>query len=328
MTTLSQRHSFSKSLSFYLRSNLLIVKRLFTNLFIDGPIKFPVGDQLASAPVISFSESELWNNDDNKQNWILTAGKVQNLRVASEKLNGLEIPANTIFSFWKHIGKPSAGNGYVMGREIREGCMIPTIAGGLCQLSNALYDAALKANFEIIERHRHTQIVKGSLSENDLDATVKWNYIDLQFKSAYSFKIVIDFTVQNLLVQFRGVTNNTVLYPPANTQFKAVVLNDCYSCGNFDCHRNPAKDFTNESYSITTFILDEKWPEFDEYVKSTAKNIDYFIVPFSFNSTWSINRFTWDVNPDRHKTFSSIAFKRSISIRQLTILMPLCHPHI
>ena len=72
----------------------------------------------------------------------MTAGKIENLRISTKKLHGLEGKANETFSFWKHIGNPNFGQDYVIGREIREGCIVPTIAAGLCQLSNALYDAA------------------------------------------------------------------------------------------------------------------------------------------------------------------------------------------
>jgi vancomycin resistance protein YoaR len=67
---------------------------------------------------------------DNQYNWFLTAGKIENLRVAARNLNGIEVKANKVFSFWKHIGKPTKRKGYVVGREIREGCIVPTIAGG------------------------------------------------------------------------------------------------------------------------------------------------------------------------------------------------------
>jgi vancomycin resistance protein YoaR len=171
LNTLTEKHNLISETKFQLKSFLLIVRRQFQNTFADTK-KFADKGQLKSQPIISVSESNLWNIDDNEQNWVLTAGKVQNLRLAAKRLNGIEVEANKPFSFWKHLGNPNIGKGYVIGREIREGCIVPTIAGGLCQLSNALYDAALKANFEIIERHRHTKVIKGSLAEQDRDATV------------------------------------------------------------------------------------------------------------------------------------------------------------
>lgn len=81
--------------------------------------------------LLHFLKSELWNPNDTKENWILTAGKIQNLRIASKKINGLEIKANETFSFWKHIGNPNYDQGFLVGREIKEGCIVPTFAGGL-----------------------------------------------------------------------------------------------------------------------------------------------------------------------------------------------------
>jgi hypothetical protein len=134
------------------------------------------------------------------------AGKVENLRRAARRLHGLVVPAGATFSFWRQVGNPSFGRGYVLGREIREGCVVPTVAGGLCQLCNALYDAALRAGFTIMERHRHTQVIKGSLAEQDRDATVKWNYLDLRFRAAIAFRLDVKLTADQLIVSLLGET--------------------------------------------------------------------------------------------------------------------------
>ena len=231
---LTEKHSFIDSSIFRLKTNILTGKRSIENLF--SPLRlFKDTRALVNEPIIAFSGSDLWNPFDNKSNWILTAGKIQNLRIASRKLHGIEIKANEVFSFWKHVGNPNFGKGYVVGREVKEGCIVPTIAGGLCQLSNALYDAALKANFEIVERHRHTKIVKGSLAEQDRDATVKWNYVDLRFKSSYDFRIEVELTSDKLIVSFKSQQKN-IKSGELKLNFKAPSkLNDCYSCGNLAC---------------------------------------------------------------------------------------------
>src|SRR5947207_12996231 len=66
----------------------------------------------------------------------LQRGKVENLRRAVQGLRGTVVPAGGVFSFWKQIGRASGGRGYVDGRELREGCLVPAVGGGLCQLSN------------------------------------------------------------------------------------------------------------------------------------------------------------------------------------------------
>ena len=116
---LTEKHSFVNDSIFRLKMALLTARRMVQNSL--RPLKkFSDNQKLLDQAVISFSESELWNPFDNKDNWILTAGKIENLRIAVKKLNGLEIKANQEFSFWKHIGNPNFGQGYVVGREIRE----------------------------------------------------------------------------------------------------------------------------------------------------------------------------------------------------------------
>ncbi len=317
---LIEEHNLSNEIKFYFKSLALIIIRLFKNSLLYRPEKFSFSNQLRNENVISSSETDLWTTDDNEQNWILTAGKVQNLRVAAQQLNGVEVPENKIFSFWRHIGNPSAKHGYVLGREIREGCIVPTIAGGLCQLSNALYDAALKAGFEITERHKHTKVIKGSLAEMDRDATVKWNYIDLRFRSKHSFRIEIEMTEEKLLLKFKGLSKNNSddkINPKAFIQ--SVKLNDCYSCGNFECFKHPEKTFREREKAITTFILDEKWSEYEEYIKSIDKNGNHFIVPLLANRFIKINRYLWAITKGKSVTaVTLITLYRSLCLRIFT----------
>ena len=93
------------------------------------------------------------------------------------------VPAGETFSFWKQVGRATRRRGFVAGRELREGCLVANIGGGLCQLSNALYEAALAAGFEIVERHAHSRRVPGSRAALQRDATVFWNYVDLRFRA-------------------------------------------------------------------------------------------------------------------------------------------------
>lgn len=319
MTTLkilTEKHNLVNETKFRLKSFLLISKRQLKNTF-SGIKKFSNNEQLKTQPIISVSESELWNIDDNEQNWILTAGKIQNLRIAAKRLNGLEISANKTFSFWKHIGNPNIGKGYVVGREIREGCIVPTIAGGLCQLSNAFYDAALKANFEIIERHRHTKVIKGSLAEQDRDATVKWNYVDLRFKSNHSFRIEIEITAKKLIVKFRSnEKNNSNVDSNSRVILSSSKLNDCFSCGNFDCFKHPDRTSIKQEKAITTFILDDKWNEFDDYIKTVSTDNDFFIVPLLKNNFIKTNRYNWTIkNPSNVRSTPFAAVQRAMALR-------------
>lgn len=313
---LTENHRFFHEVKYRLKSTLLSGVRFIHN--VRSPPKLFIDEgKLIGQPTISFSESDLWNPSDNKDNWILTAGKIENLRIAARQLNGLEVKANEVFSFWKHIGNPNFGKGYVTGREIREGCIVPTIAGGLCQLSNALYDAALKANFEIIERHKHTKVIKGSLAEQDRDATVKWNYIDLRFKSAFDFRMEIELTGDRLLVVFKSEKKLKSAEDHLKTSFKpSNKLNDCYSCGNAACFKSPGKTGKRQEDAVTTFILDEKWPEYEEYIKSLSKHEDHYIIPLKKNSLFRSWRYGWTVrNAKNLKATTKEGIWRALKLR-------------
>jgi hypothetical protein len=103
---LIRRHNFINDSIFRLKILGLTGSRFFKNILSPTP-KFTDKGELRHEAVLSSSESDLWNADDNSDNWILTAGKIENLRIAARKLNGIEVKANQIFSFWRHIGNPN-----------------------------------------------------------------------------------------------------------------------------------------------------------------------------------------------------------------------------
>ncbi len=140
-----------------------------------GLVRFGAAESAHDDAVLAESVTPLWTAESVGAELAMTLGKIENLRVAARRLNGVAIPAHRTFSFWRQVGRPTRRAGYVRGRELREGCLVPSIGGGLCQLSNALYDAALRAGFTIVERHAHTAVVAGSFAAAGRDATVSWN---------------------------------------------------------------------------------------------------------------------------------------------------------
>lgn len=298
----TDNHSRWASFVFNLKTFLLSFKRWIHNLQYPIP-KLEKTDK--DMPyVLAVSESTLWNPDDNSQNWILTAGKVENLRIASKRLHGLWVPAGQVFSFWKQVGWPSRSRGYVVGREIREGCVVPTVAGGLCQMSNALYDAALKSGFTILERHRHSKVIKGSLAEQNRDATVKWNYIDLRFKADVDFCIDITMSSDQLIVSFKSMQQrNPSIAVAEKDALTTSLLNDCYSCGNTSCFKHAGRADLNPT-KVTTFLLGEYWIEYEQYVKSNLKKHDALLLPMHKSKLLKVSRYRWNFDAVPYKATS------------------------
>lgn len=271
----------AESLIFRGKAAIFQARRATQNLFDRNLRRFSnKTENLIQKSVIAESKTTLWTEKESAEQPLL-AGKIHNLRLAVRKLDGLEIPANRVFSFWKHVGRATRGKGYVAGRELREGCIIPNVGGGLCQLSNALYDAALKANFEIVERHAHTQIVRGSLAEQGRDATVFWNYVDLRFKSPKAFRLEIRLDADNLIVRFKGEESKEkklVQIAGRAASKNANHPNSCATCGVNDCFR-VIKSPAEKTFGRTAYLLDEYFPEFNAYLQSERSNQDLLFIP-------------------------------------------------
>jgi hypothetical protein len=320
---LADEHSTIRNLVFSAKVLGLTLAQGLRN-FLHPVAKAKMGQSLPEAPQLGISVSSLWPSDDSEKNWILTAGKVENLRIAARLLHGLEFAPGQMFSFWRQLGNPNFGKRFVLGREIREGCIVPVVAGGLCQLSNALYDLALSGKFEIIERHAHSKIIPGSLAEKGRDATVKWNYVDLKFKSNVAFRIEVELTSHSLIVWLKGhakIESNTASPPALNLKViraSSISLNDCLSCGNGACANHVKMTNLENPRVIRCLFLDESWSEFKGYVEHIIKPGDCVIAPFFSGMRLKIPRFTWTSSKSSvTKSFRLDALMRSLAVRKV-----------
>lgn len=175
-------HTARADLVFWAKSRLLIARRLALNALADRGRLARLAVLPAGAVLLAEDESPLYTLTDPRERE-LELGKVQNLRVAAAAIDGLVLGAGETFSFWRAAGRATRAKGYVTGRELRQGCMIPSIGGGICQLTNALSRVAHRAGMELVERHRHSVQPEGLVIDEATDATVFWNYIDFRFRS-------------------------------------------------------------------------------------------------------------------------------------------------
>ncbi|WP_267127224.1 VanW family protein, partial [Xanthomonas sacchari] len=254
-----------RSLLFWAKTRALQLRRALHDLR-DGPRRHRRDAGLAIADgSCAESVTALWPDSEETAPQ-LVAGKIHNLRLAARALHGVEVPAGATFGFWRQLGRATRRRGFVAGRELREGCLVPSIGGGLCQVSNAIYDAALRQGLEIVERHRHTQVIAGSLAERDRDAVVFWNYVDLRLRAAAPWRLEVWLDGEALHVRIRGGAVAPVALPLSPLQRPTApagvdAANDCTRCGRSACHRHvPAvPDGLHR-----TWLVDEDWPEFAE----------------------------------------------------------------
>lgn len=279
MSTLDDREATPTRLGAIVHAAKVRVHQLARTLRDLGSELHPAspGDALRDGPLLAESRSRLWTAEDPRE-WPLEQGKVENLRIAARKLDGLELPAGATFSFWAQIGRPTRSRGFVAGREIREGCIVPAIAGGICQLSNALYEAALRAGLEILERHPHSRTVPGSQAALGRDATVLWNYIDLRFRSDRPLRLEVWLDAEQLVVRLRGPAPRHRHLPVLQDSPAAPKLeHDCHTCGETVCFRHDDPHVAPAGRSA--YLVDELWPEFDRHLARQRRRGDLLLLP-------------------------------------------------
>src|SRR6266700_2717523 len=289
------------------------------NAFRGRPSRLPQVTGPAVGPLLAESTTPLRSGADTVDSR-LELGKIQNLRTAARRFHGLRIPAGAEFSFWRQAGHPWRLRGYVVGRELREGCLVPSVGGGLCQLSNALYDVALTAGCTITERHAHSRIVPGSLAERGRDATVFWNYVDLRFRPPVDLALEMFLTETNLTVRLRAVGRAGVAALPAPVpqgDGTAVADHDCYGCARSDCFRSDLRPSRARRACRAAFLVAAWTPEFDAWIAAERADRDTLFLPID-GRRFRRPGYAWTVDgcAEVH-TFPVLAIMRGRQMRRL-----------
>ena len=117
----------------------------------------------------------------------LQENKVENLKIAISKLDGIVIMPGQHFSYWKLIGRPTYRKGYKDGMILTaKGGFEEGVGGGLCQLSNLIYWMTLHTPLKVVERYRHSHDLFPDAKRTQpfgTGATCYYNILDLEIKN-------------------------------------------------------------------------------------------------------------------------------------------------
>ena len=130
-----------------------------------------------------------------------TESQIFNVRLAARKINGMSLQPGQTFSFLKAVGPWTADMGYEKAPVSYDGELVRSWGGGVCQASTTLYNAALLAGLEIVERHRHHWPAR--YAPLGRDAAVAYNDIDLRFRNTLSAPIRIEGEIVGENLDFR-----------------------------------------------------------------------------------------------------------------------------
>ena len=127
--------------------------------------------------------------------------RTTNLILAANKINGTVVMPGETFSYNKVVGERTIAAGYKEAPIYVEGRVENGLGGGICQITTTLYNAALFANLDIVERSNH-QFVPSYVTASR-DATVVYGAIDFKFRNNREYPIKITCSVSNGIANFK-----------------------------------------------------------------------------------------------------------------------------
>ena len=157
----------------------------------------------------------------------------ENLKLALECIDGVILAPGDTFSFDKTLGERTAEKGYKSAKVFSGGKIIDAIGGGICQVSSTLYNAVLRSNLDVLERHNHSFIV--TYMPAGYDAAVAYQAIDFKFKNSTNWPIKIQgrtTDANELVITIIGTNENpgkTVEFYTQlvkTTEFKTIYIDD------------------------------------------------------------------------------------------------------
>ena len=179
--------------------------RLITEAVLKGtltPIEAPVTEIApmvtrsyleASYTLRASAETSFKGSDSNR---------IHNIKKGTALINGTVLKPGDVFSANDVLGVRTSKNGWKDAGAYVGGAVDKQPGGGVCQLSSTLYNAAVKADLEIVYRRNHSMPV--SYIKNGLDATINsvGNIIDFKFKNNTSADILIRGVISGKNVRF------------------------------------------------------------------------------------------------------------------------------
>ncbi|MBN2396183.1 MAG: VanW family protein, partial [Candidatus Atribacteria bacterium] len=132
---------------------------------------------------------------------------IYNIQKAAKQIHGILLDPEAMFSFNSVVGPAEKEDGYKESTIIANGHFVNGYGGGICQVSTTLYNAALLAGLQIIERYHHS-IYGDATSYVPLgrDSAVYFGQKDLKFKNVLDQKLLLfcDVTALKLTITIFG----------------------------------------------------------------------------------------------------------------------------
>lgn len=140
------------------------------------------------------------------------SGRAHNIEITAEVLHDWHLAPGEVFDYDKLINETESKHTYQEAPVILNGKFVPGIGGGICQVSSTLYNAALRAGLEIVERRNHSLPV--AYLPLGQDATYAGGAINFRFKNTTGKHLIIRTEAKDreLTVKLFGTMDENIRY--------------------------------------------------------------------------------------------------------------------
>ncbi|NTV40813.1 MAG: hypothetical protein HGA61_00890 [Candidatus Moranbacteria bacterium] len=127
--------------------------------------------------------------------------RVHNIKVATERYNGILIRPGEEFSFVSILGEVDGDHGYLPELVIKNNVTEPEFGGGICQVSTTAFRAAIFSGLKITARKNHAYPVS-YYNPQGMDSTVYLPRPDLRFINNTPGHILIQTKIEGTKLTF------------------------------------------------------------------------------------------------------------------------------
>lgn len=172
------------------------------------------------------------------------APRSANVENGCQLIDGILLYPGDEFSTYQAVSPFTEANGYYMAGSYINGKVVDSLGGGICQVSTTLYNAVLRAELEVTERHNHSMVV--SYVPRSADAAIaESSGKDFRFRNNLDCPVYIEGYIDKKQITFN-------IYGKEN--------------------RDPGREVTFESEELEVNI-----PSRDEIYADASKPVGYIV---------------------------------------------------
>ena len=212
-----------------------------------------------------------------------------NLRLATSRIHGTVLKPEEVFSYNKSVGHRTQQEGFRMAPVILDGKLVPDWGGGVCQVSSTLYNAALLADLDVVDRSNHGRAI--GYVPLGFDATVVDGLIDFQFKNNLKRPVLLYSVITDNELMFSILGNEKDAPPPIELDYVVHKViepieikqpDPTLEVGKEEVDESPQRGFRVSTYRIRTIngkqvsqlLATDDYEPVNRIVKVGTKTID------------------------------------------------------